>query len=66
MEGITMKDDLIGKRVYLLEPHPWSGEIGTVQELKTTGIGQTGYVVELDNGTSCFVFNRMQMQILRK
>lgn len=23
-----MKDDFIGKRVYLLNPHPWAGEIG--------------------------------------
>lgn len=62
-----MKDDLIGKRVYLLNPHPWAGEIGTVTELKTAAaLGKTGYIVSLDNGTDCFAFDRMQMQILRK
>ena len=60
-----MNDDLIGKRVYLLSPHPWAGEIGTVTELKTAAaLGKTGLIVALDNGTDCFVFSEKNLKVV--
>lgn len=58
-------NNLIGKRVLIIGNHTWSGEIGTVEEFKDTAIGKAGYIVALDNGTSCFVFNTSNLQILR-
>lgn len=60
-----MLNKLIGKRVLITGNHCWAGEIGTVKEVDTTAMGMTGYVVALDNGTSCFVFNTHELQILR-
>lgn len=59
-------NNLIGKRVQITgNVHPWSGEKGSVKDIQTTAFGTTGYVVELDNGTSCFVFYPSQLQVLK-
>lgn len=59
-------ENIIEKRVLIAGEHPWSGEIGTVKAFENTKLGKTGYLVQLDNGTSCYVFNRNQLQILRR
>ena len=62
-----MKDltEIIGRRVKISGKHPWSGERGIVKALQDTNIGKVGYLVELDNGTSCFVFSITQLKILK-
>ena len=57
---------LIGRRVEITNgSHPWFGEIGTVKELKNTALGKAGFVVELENGTSCFVWSANDLWKLR-
>lgn len=55
---------LIDKRVLIIgKKHPWCGEIGRVKDIKTTAFGKTGYVIDLENGSSCFVFNQEELKI---
>lgn len=55
----------IGKRVLIIGDHPWSGEVGTATEVKQVPTGTKGIIVELDNGTSCFVFKESNLQMLK-
>jgi hypothetical protein len=64
-KGESEMEYFIGKRVQIIGNHPWSGERGTVKETKTIPTGTTGLIIELDNGTSCFVFKASQLQILK-
>lgn len=58
--------EIIGKKVKITGAHPWSGENGIVKSLEYTGIGKVAYLVELENGTSCFVFSITELKILKK
>jgi hypothetical protein len=60
-------EELIGKRVQVTGDHPWSGEVGTVKEIKPVNfpIKRTGWIISLDNGMSCFVFDAKQLIILK-
>ena len=58
-------DTFIGKTVLIIGAHPWAGEIGVVKEIRDTSMCVKGYVVDLKNGTTCFVFNANNFQILK-
>ncbi len=60
-----MFESLIGKRVIITGDHPWAGETGVVEAVKTTSFGKTGMIVTLDNGNSCFVFSGAQVKQLK-
>lgn len=55
----------IGRTVVLKGNHPWAGEKGVIKgKQEAKGIGKIGLIVELDNGTECFVFDMNQMRIV--
>jgi hypothetical protein len=65
--GINMDHPLIGKRVEITNrKHPWFEERGTVESFENTNLGSMGFRVELDNRTSCFVWNETDMRKLSK
>ena len=45
-----------GRQVIFKGKHPHAGETGTILGADKT-IAGTGYLVELDNGERCFLFN---------
>jgi hypothetical protein len=62
-----MDHPLVGKRVEIInKKHPWFAECGTVKSYGKTNLGSMGFRVELDNGTSCFVWSESDMRKLSK
>jgi hypothetical protein len=51
-------------RVTLQRPHPHHGKSGTVASVEyVEAIGRWGFVINLDDGDSCFVFEAKHWQI---
>lgn len=58
-------ESIIGKKVLIIGDHPWCGEMGVIKGIQSTSMGSTGWLVDLKNGTTCFVFNAKNLQILK-
>jgi len=54
---------LKGKGVLIKGEHPWAGHTGKCKGEIETIVGK-GFVVELDNGMKCTVFNRDQYEVV--
>ena len=60
-EGSRVMERLKGKGVLIKGEHPWAGHTGKCKGEIETIVGK-GFVVELDNGMKCTVFNEVRDQ----
>ena len=54
---------LLGKRIKINIPHPWSGNYGEIIRWEEMPFGNCP-VVRLENGYECFVIDRDEMEFL--
>lgn len=55
----------IGKRVLIVGDHPHANKTGTVDRIEWIWtLEKWGFVVNLDDGQSCFVFNGREWRVL--
>jgi len=60
-----LSDRFIGRRVFITGRHPHKGKIGTVDRLEFAAmLRKWGFVVNLDDGQSAFVFSPDEWKII--
>ena len=61
MELKDLTEQFYGRRLKVVGKHPHSGSHGKIVEVQNT-ISGVGFVVKLEDGSSCFVFKQENIE----
>jgi hypothetical protein len=65
LEVENLAKQFIGRKVLIVGDHPHADKTGTVDRVECArAIGKWGFVVELEDGQSCFVFSGKEWRVL--